>query len=362
MNLARRIAPVGLLFSMIGVACGGDPSSQFDPNDPSRGGANGSGDGAGGGVFKGTEGDGGAGGVNSQCATSSSTPTPVPVNLVVMFDKSGSMAQNSKWTACAAGLNAFFADPKSAGLSASLQFFPLSTACGTQQYQAQAVSLRPLPDAQAFSAAIAAQSPNGGTPTNPALQGALAYGAQVQQQRPGEKVAVVLVTDGEPNDCSSTVQAVSTTAQKGHSQGIPTYVIGVGNVNNLNAIAQAGGTTQATIVQTNNPQQTTTDFQNALNAIRGAVLACEYVIPPPPTGQTLDFNKVNVVFTPTSGPPKTLNYSKDCSDPKGWKYDNEASPKRILLCKDACSTAQADKGGKIEIVLGCTTQTGGGAN
>ena len=41
-----------------------------------------------------------------------------------------------------------------------------------------------------------------------------------------------------------------------------------------------------------------TAFIDALNAIRGTKLACEYLIPAPPPGEKLDFNKVNVEHTP----------------------------------------------------------------
>ncbi len=302
---------------------------------------------------------GDAGGVDSgnlnECASSSATPTPIPVNLIFMFDKSGSMGQSSKWTSCAAGLKGFFADPNSKGLNASLQFFGLNPECTSATYQKPAVALSPLPDSKNFATAITATSPGGGTPTLPAIQGAIAYGQQVAVQHPGEKVAIVLVTDGQPNDCSSSVKNVSAAA-KAVAATIPTYVIGVGSaVSNLDTIAAAGGTTKAIIVPTNNPQQIVTDFEKALDAIRGDTLACEYKIPPPPNGDTLDFGKVNVVFTPTNKSPVTLPYSQDCSDPNGWKYDDPKAPTKILLCSGLCNTVQSDKSGKIELVFGCKT-------
>lgn len=334
------------------AACGGDPGGSGFKGDGTGGGDLGGGGGAGGSLG----GSGGNGGPDlMKCATASAQPSPIPVNLVFMFDKSGSMGQSSKWTSCAQGLNGFFADPNSKGLNASLQFFPLSPECSTSTYQNPAVSMRPLPDASSFSSAIAANSPSGGTPTLPAEKGAIAYAQQIAQQRPGEKVAIVLVTDGDPNDCSSTPQNVAMAAAAVASQ-IPTYVIGVGpSLQNLDTIAMGGGTNKATIVQTNNPAQIVQDFQNALNAIRGLTLACEYTIPMPPNGQALDYGKVNVVFTPTNAPSETLAYSQDCSNPKGWKYDNAANPTKIMLCSGACAEVQKDKSGKIDVVFGCKT-------
>jgi len=332
------------------VACGSSDPTGF-PNGNGSGGDGGSGSNPG----FGSGSSGQDSGANlSQCATSSATPDPVPVDLVFMFDKSGSMGDSSKWTSCQSGLTSFFGDPKSAGLSASLQFFPLSNECNVGSYAAPAVSLRALPDNTTFANAMSSNSPGGGTPTLPALTGAIQYAQSVQTSKPGDKVAVVLVTDGQPNDCTSTVQAVANEAASAAAT-IPTFVIGVGNTGNLDAIALAGGTTKATIVSTNNPTQTAQDFQTALEAIRGLTLACEYQIPPPPQGETFDESKVNVVFTPTNAGPETLSYNQDCTGGTGWHYDDPKNPTKIELCATTCSDVQKDKSGKIDIVFGCAT-------
>jgi uncharacterized protein YegL len=340
------VAFFGALF--VTVACSGDGTS-FPNGGNGNGGDGGSGTNPGFNV-----GDGGAGSSDlTKCATSSATPTPVPVSLVFIFDKSGSMDQDSKWTSCQSGLTSFFADPASAGLSASLQFFPLNNECNVPTYAAPAVAMRALPDSTSFANAMSANSPNGGTPTLPALTGAIEYAQSVQKTSPADKVAVVLVTDGEPNDCNSSVNNVATEAASA-SGTIPTFVIGIGNTGNLDAIAQAGGTTKATIVSTNNAQQTAQDFQTALNAIRGLTLACEYQIPAPPQGQTFDESKVNVVYTPANAGQQTLTYNQDCTGGTGWHYDDPKSPTKIILCQSTCDSVQ-QKSGKIDIVLGCDT-------
>jgi hypothetical protein len=278
------------------------------------------------------------------------------VQLVFMFDRSGSMDQQSKWTSCSQGLKAFFSDPNSAGLLASLQFFMQTDECNASAYQSPLVPMQPLPS-NSFAAAIDATSPNGGTPTLPALQGAIAYAQQSQGINPGSKVAVVLVTDGDPNDCNSTVTDVSAAAQAVAST-IPTYVIGIGSVASLNAIAAAGGTGQAFVVSTSNPAQTATDLETALAAIKGNTLGCEYKVPTAPTGQNVDYTKVNVIYTPASGAPETLSYNATCSgNGQGWHYDNPTTPTKIEICAASCTPIEADKGGKISIELGCDTVT-----
>jgi len=353
---ARTLLSIASSVAFVSViACSGDGSSFPNGGGDNNNGGGGSGNNPGFNV--GDSGSGGGSGDLSKCATSSATPTPVPVSLVFMFDKSGSMDQNSKWTSCQSGLTSFFADPASAGLSASLQFFPQnSNECSNNSYSAPAVAMRALPDSKSFAQAISANSPGGGTPTLPALTGAVEYAQSVQKSNPADKVAVVLVTDGEPNDCNSSVNSVASEAASASST-IPTFVIGIGNTANLDQIAQAGGTGKATIVSTNNAQQTAQDFQTALNAIRGLTLACEYQIPAPPQGETFDEAKVNVVYTPTNSGQQTLTYNQSCTGGTGWHYDDVQNPKKIVLCSGTCDSVQ-QKSGKIDIVLGCATNGG----
>jgi hypothetical protein len=192
----------------------------------------------------------------------------------------------------------------------------------------------------------------------PALQGALQYAAEQQTSNPTAKVAVVLVTDGDPNDCNSTIGAVANAAQAAAAT-MPTYVIGIGDVANLDTIAAAGGTKSAFIVSTTNPNQTVTDFQMALATIKGSTLSCEYQIPSAPKGQTLDIDKVNVIYTPSTGPAQTLPYNKTCSgNGQGWHYDDPTMPTKIEICPTSCTTIDADSGAKIDVELGCGTLGG----
>ena len=352
------------------AACGGSggggsgfhgSSSGGSGGGSSGGGSGGSGSGGSSGGLFGDDGGGSSSGVNlgdAACAKSSVGAASVPVMLVFMFDRSGSMGQQSKWTSCSQGLNAFFSDPNSKGLLASLQFFMQTDECNVAGYQTPSVPMQPLPS-PSFSGAIAGMSPGGGTPTLPALQGAIAYAQQNQMINPSSKVAVVLVTDGDPNDCNSTVADVSAAASAVAST-IPTYVIGIGSIASLNAIAAAGGTKQAFIVSTTNPQQTATDLETALASIKGSTLGCEYQVPTAPAGQSVDYTKVNVVYTPSGGgAAETLTYNKTCSgNGQGWHYDNPQTPTKIEICPASCTPIEADKSGKIDIELGCDTVGG----
>jgi uncharacterized protein YegL len=341
------------------VACGGGAGSEFDQGS----------DGGAGGTFGnpgttptfggggGDGGSGGGGGIDAACVTASAKAESTPVYLVFMFDRSGSMKDSSKWSSCATGIKAFFGDAASAGVQASLQFFASADECNVAGYTAPAVAMRALPDGATFGTAIDAISPSGGTPTRPALEGAIGYAKQVQTQHPDGKVAIVLVTDGEPNDCSSSVNNVAALAGT-VAQAIPTYVIGVGSsLTNLNQIAKGGGTSQAILVSTTTPASITTDFEKAIGQIKQQALSCEYKIPAPPSGQTLDAANVNVLYTAGSGASDTLTYNKDCTG-AGWRYDDAAAPTKVFICPTSCDAVKNDKTGRIDVLFGCATKGG----
>src|SRR5262249_20875594 len=154
----------------------------------------------------------------------------------------------------------------------SLDFFPQApngdASCNAADYVAPLVPMQPLPDAATFGGAIGATQLVCGTPTVPALQGAIEYAQGVAQQHAGARVAVVLVTDGLPDMCDpGSVDAVASVAAA-VAATIPTYVIGIGDaLSNLDAIAMGGGTNKAIIVPTQDPNQVTSDLQTALGTV-----------------------------------------------------------------------------------------------
>jgi hypothetical protein len=318
-------------------------------------------------------------GTGSPCVSSAAKAALANANLIVMFDKSGSMGDPAegfdpsvKWTPVTTAMKAFFSDPNSAGLAASLQFFPqgtdLTSVC-SYPYATPLVSLTPLVASMPLISAIDATQPSGGTPTLPALNGAIAYAQQVASAHPKDATFVVLVTDGDPgfgingqfaqgcqNNDIPHVAAAAQAALMG-TPSIPTYVIGVGSdFTNLDAIAAGGGTKNAIIVPVTNPTQTEPVFQAALNQIRAASLPCQFAIPPPPDGQQINPQTVNVVLQASGGKQTVLPFSGDCTDVTGWHYDDPANPTNVQLCSSACTQAQGS--GNVTIAFGC--QTAGG--
>jgi hypothetical protein len=307
-------------------------------------------------------GDDGGSGDSAACATDHAKSTPAPAFLVFIMDHSDSMKADSKWTSCSAALESFFSSTTTTNLSASLSWFPFvpstgknpKASCTVSDYETPAVAMTTLP-ASSFGTVIAAEELQAGTPTLPALQGGVAYAETIQKANPKGKVLIVLATDGLPVGCTgNTVAAVASEAATAlSSDGIPTYVIGVGDkLTNLDMIAAGGGTKTAFIVSTTDPATTTAEFEAAIQNIQGT-LGCDYPIPAPPGGGTIDYTKVNVELTDSSGKKTGLAYSADCSSPDGWDYDDPKNPTKIVLCSGACAEAEGAVGGSMDIVFGC---------
>lgn len=359
------------------AACSGTPSSTFGENVPEQGA---SAQNPGGPLAPpGSSQD--PIGTNAACVEAVKNASLPAVNLIIMYDKSGSMGNpeqggdpSKKWVPVNAGMKAFFSDKASAGYSASLQFFPsdgdLAAVCAAD-YETPLVPLTPLASNAKLLSALDDATPFGGTPTLPALQGAIAHAQEVAKTRPEEKSVVVLVSDGEPgfyDDVTKTIipgctdndiSHVANAAKAGvaSTPSIPTYVIGVGtSLTNLEAIAKAGGTKKAFLVSVSDPAKTRLELQRAFEQIRSQEkISCAFGIPSAPPGKTLNTDRINVAIAPATGAETPLVYSKDCSANNGWRYDNADSPTRIELCPTTCQSVQQDVNSKIKVAMGCMT-------
>ncbi len=314
-------------------------------------------------------------GVNAQCASLKVQADKLPLEMIVVLDKSGSMCEyttaenprdcgnaSSKWKIVTKALETFFRSFESTDITVSLIAFPNGNECSASTYQTP-IERQKLPlGADALVAKMNGLSPNGSTPTTPAAQGAVTYAKGVDTALAGRgKTVIVFATDGLPQGCTNNSIQAAGTVVGAVSSTIKSYVIGVGaNLSALNDLALKGGTSKALLVSNANTTQASADLTAALSQIRGASLACEYGMPQPPAGQQLDINKVNVLFTLAGGTAETLPYSADCSNPKGWRYDNAAAPTKITLCQGACEDVKATAGSqaKLDVVVGCKTEGG----
>ncbi len=258
--------------------------------------------------------------------------------------------------------------------------------CTGTKYATPDVPMMALPaGASALSASLSGRTPDGYTPTGPALTGAVAYAKQRLVSTPDHRVAIVLVTDGlpggflpgfPPTECApsdvatiaSTIVMPAATAKP----GIPTFVVGIFNPatnegmmapGNLMTLAQAGGTGNPVIIDVTQGD-VTQKLRDALKQVQSKAIACTYKIPPPRSGSLgIDFGKVNVNFTTGAGAseiiPKTSKAA--CDARGGWYYDVEKSdtttPSEIHACDATCQRLQQDVDGHVVIQLGCMTIT-----
>jgi hypothetical protein len=248
--------------------------------------------------------------------------------------------------------------------------------CAASAYAQPAVDIAPLPGAAAaVVASITAADPAGNTPTAPALSGALTKASAWATAHPDHTVVALLATDGLPTECIAApatdptgIAGVRSAAAMGLSgaPSVSTFVIGVfgpgdtGAQQNLNQIAVAGGTKAAFMVDTSG--DVTAQFLAALNQIRASKLACEYLLPDPPMGSSLDFNKVNVDFTSGANKERILKVAgASACDPAagGWYYDVEPNaavvPTKIMICPATCTRFEATQSGEVQVALGCQT-------
>lgn len=282
-----------------------------------------------------------------------------------MLDTSQSMVQNDspKWANAKSGINSFVTSPGAAGLNVALAYFPnADSACDGSGYDLadvvapNGVPMGALPgNATAIATSLQnKQTTSNGTPTEDALNGIKRYCTQYDAGHAGDRCVGVLVTDGEPNGCNEDV-----TALKGIASGaftgtpsVPIYVMGMTGAvfATLDQIAQGGGTTSAINVDDGGANA----FLNALNKIRGQIMSCDFPIP---TGNDVDLNRVNIKLT-TSSSVLSLGKVDDASKcvAKAWHYDSASNPKRIVLCPETCTAAQADPKSRIDVILGCLSQ------
>lgn len=248
-----------------------------------------------------------------------------------------------------------------------------STQCEIGAYAQPAVEIGLVEDNLVpIDQALTRQPNEGLTPTVPALQGAINHARDWSISHPDQTVVTVLATDGLPTECGPEVPGaeppinrvleIASLAQQGDIP-IRTFVIGVfqagdaASINNVNAIAAAGGTGQAVTIDTNGEVEA--EFLDALRQIRSGTLACQFQVPR--SEAQLDYFGVNLQFD-NGEALQQLSYVPNeaacAGSPNSWHYDvdpNTTQPNAIQVCPAVCDQFQAAPNGSITLQLGCRT-------
>ncbi len=240
--------------------------------------------------------------------------------------------------------------------------------CDASDHARPIVPMQPrLAAAPATATWFATTTPEGGTPTGPALAGALENAKAWRAAHSGHEVALLLVTDGMPTDCMPLDVPSLASLTAAESSVIRTFVVGVFDEElaapaqqNLDALARAGGTDHAFIVTTGT--NAARDLANALAAARVPRVPCEYALPVPTTGD-LDLQLVNVDAASGGGAAVRLPRVDDeagCAGlAGGWYYDraleSDPPPTSVRLCPATCAGVQGDAQASVKVILGCPT-------
>lgn len=241
------------------LACGSSSDSSFGSSGGESSGASGPGSSS----FGGSSGASGASGGTSGASGSGSCSAPV--DMYIMFDRSGSMGNDcnigqtvsSKWCRSVNALSGYFNSPSAKDQAAALQFFPSTShtdalcttgaTYDTPSTPSATTEFTTLPT-NGFDMLLNSTFPDNvkgsggfGTPTEGAIRGMNKY--TEAHRRPGRVTIGILVTDGDPNGCDTNLGDLSNLLQAHFAAStLRTYVIGMqgADFGNLEKIAVGG--------------------------------------------------------------------------------------------------------------------------
>jgi hypothetical protein len=107
------------------------------------------------------------------------------------------------------------------------------------------------------------------------------------------------------------------------------------------------------------------EFDPVFDALAGAVIAsaplsCEWLIPEPPVGETLDPAKVNVEVIDANGVSHLIGAVPGPGScdlvAHGWYYDDAVAPTKVEVCPQTCTWIRGEAGAQVKVHFGCLTE------
>jgi hypothetical protein len=313
-------------------------------------------------------------GTGGGCGQANVPIMAIPPDILIVQDKSGSMANddsdssckngcgaNSKWSQVTAALNTVVANTQSS-INWGLKFFSDDGECSASGAPVVAVGAM---NASQIASAISGAKPAGNTPTRDAITSGASYLTSVQDTNPRY---LLLATDGLPNCpvgcagmskpssmCTTTDNpdedlAAEAAVMMAAQQGLKTFVIGIGDVtsavNTLNQLAVNGGEAQTGGATSYYAATDPTALQNALDAIVGAVASCTISLAGAPSG----FTNVAVSADTSAG---IVEIQPDPTN--GWSYD--ANKQNIILNGTSCTNLKNGTYSNLQFYYACDGPT-----
>jgi hypothetical protein len=367
----RQFVKTILISSVLG--CGFNPGAPGEslPSGSAASSGTGTGTGAGGvtgsgtgiGLTSGGGGDVGPGTGGMSCGQSSVPVMPEPPDILIVQDKSLSMNMDSsgancntagcsKWSQVSAAMNTVVMATQGT-VNWGLIFFGSDNMCGVNTTPSVPIAVN---NYTAVSGAYAGNQPSSYTPTESAVNAAVAYMKTVTDQNPKY---LLLATDGLPN-CKPGDRTVTdddspgatTAVMNAAAAGFNTFVVGIGDTMGdatLNNFAMAGGEPQTGSADGNSFYEvnSTADLVTALTKIVGIVASCTI----PLTGVPSNLTNVAVSVDDASGNP-----TKVPEDPSnGWSY-TDTTMKAIQLNGSYCNSIKGGTYSNVQFVYSCDGQ------
>jgi hypothetical protein len=301
---------------------------------------------------------------DSNCGIITSRTTRLPVDVLLVLDRSGSMEWSitedcycstqttmygslcSDTTNCTTRWSTLRPAVRTTVSSSSyvnwgLKLFPSDGAgqnCTVNSTMEVPVS---ADSATKVASAVDGAQDEYSTPTAAALNTATAY---LKTLNDGNKKFILLATDGEPNCggnparvANDDLSGANSAAATAYAAGFKVYVVGIGpNLPNLTQLAQNGGTTD--FYPVDSPQA----LVDALSSISKLVGSCSFKSDQAPP----DESNVAVYVNGKRVDPDSNN---------GWTFG--ANSQEIVLTGDYCSQMSSGDGADVQILFGCPGQT-----
>jgi hypothetical protein len=275
----------------------------------------------------------------------------LPPSLMLVLDRSSSMGRAPEggvagatlWSETLGALDEVVKGTQ-ALVKWGLKLFPLPDGCSVADGAEVVVAANNYDMVLARARATGFnENGQGGTPTQDAMDKAVAYLRTVADSNPKY---IALATDGEPScplGSTATARMVAVQAvQNAAAAGFKTYVIGISIVPEatdvLNQMAIAGGVPRNDPTLKFFPVASRGDLSQALTQIAGQITSCSFALSKPPPAP--DAVKVTV---------DGERVPESASD--GWSYSN-AQNTSIQLNGSWCERLKM-KAGQVDIVLGC---------